>query len=68
MMNLADLAGTGLIAEASRAEHRLLVAGDAEAVERFRRDIEPLPARCAWWTAPAPGPNSPPPWSAPGAS
>lgn len=45
MMNLADLAGTGLISEASRAEHRLLVAGDAQAVERFRRDIEPLPAQ-----------------------
>jgi putative ABC transport system permease protein len=40
MLSQSDLAATGLITEASRAEHRLLVAGEASAVERFKRDIE----------------------------
>ena len=44
MMNLADLPATGLVTAASRAEHRLLVAGDAGALARFQRQIEPLPA------------------------
>jgi putative ABC transport system permease protein len=40
MLSQSDLAATGLITEASRAEHRLLVAGEAAAVERFKRAIE----------------------------
>jgi putative ABC transport system permease protein len=44
MMNLADLPATDLISEASRAEHRLLVAGEARDLERFKRELEPLPA------------------------
>lgn len=39
MLNRTDLAATGLIGEASRAEHRLLIAGEAAAVERFDRAI-----------------------------
>ncbi len=38
MMNAADLAATGLVGEASRVRHRLLVAGEVKAVERFLRD------------------------------
>ncbi|MFZ7096076.1 ABC transporter permease [Luteimonas dalianensis] len=34
-LNLADLAATGLLQEGSRARYRLVVAGDANAVERF---------------------------------
>ena len=34
-LNLADLAATGLLQEGSRARYRLVVAGDADAVERF---------------------------------
>ncbi|HRN62321.1 MAG TPA: FtsX-like permease family protein, partial [Luteimonas sp.] len=34
-LNLADLASTGLVQEGSRMRHRLVVAGDAAAVERF---------------------------------
>jgi putative ABC transport system permease protein len=40
MINQADLEATGLISEASRAEHRLLVAGDAPLVERFKKEIQ----------------------------
>lgn len=36
LMNLADLPATGLIQEGSRASFRLLVAGEAGAVESFR--------------------------------
>lgn len=43
MMNLADLPATGLVSAASRAEHRLLVAGDPRALARFQRQVEPLP-------------------------
>jgi putative ABC transport system permease protein len=43
MINLADLEATGLISAASRADYRLLVAGDARAVERFKREVQPLP-------------------------
>ena len=34
-LNLADLPATGLVQEGSRMRHRLVVAGDAAAVERF---------------------------------
>lgn len=34
-LNLDDLPGTGLMQEGSRMQHRLVVAGDAAAVERF---------------------------------
>lgn len=34
-LNLADLPSTGLVQEGSRIRHRLVVAGDAAAVERF---------------------------------
>ena len=43
MMNLDDLPATGLVSAASRAEHRLLVAGDPGALARFQREIAPLP-------------------------
>ena len=41
LMNRADLAATGLITEGSRAERRLLVAGDRAAVDDFRAWLEP---------------------------
>src|SRR3546814_2992283 len=34
-LNLADLSATGLVQEGSRVRYRLVVAGDAAAVERF---------------------------------
>ena len=34
-LNLADLQATGLVQEGSRLRHRLVVAGDSNAVERF---------------------------------
>src|SRR3546814_6851941 len=34
-LNLADLPATGLVQEGSRVRYRLVVAGDAAAVERF---------------------------------
>src|SRR5690606_39239633 len=34
-LNLADLESTGLVQEGSRVRYRLVVAGDAAAVERF---------------------------------
>jgi len=43
LMNLADLPATGLISEASRAEYRLLVAGEARALAKLRHQWEPLP-------------------------
>ncbi len=36
-LNLADLPGTGLVQEGSRIRYRLVVAGDASAVERFTK-------------------------------
>ena len=36
MMALADVEATGLVGEASRVRHRLLIAGDAEAVASYR--------------------------------
>ena len=39
LINRADLEATGLITEASRAEHRLLVSGEAAAVERFKKRV-----------------------------
>nr|WP_207161974.1 FtsX-like permease family protein [Thiocapsa imhoffii] len=39
LINETDLAATGLISEASRAEHRLLIAGEASRVERYRSGI-----------------------------
>jgi len=44
MMNLGDLDATGLVMEASRVEHRLLLAGDSRALARFQEQIKPLPA------------------------
>ena len=41
IMNLADLPATGLIQVGSRVTHRLLVAGDAKAVERYRNAMKP---------------------------
>lgn len=41
LMNRADLEATGLIAPASRANHRLLVAGSATAVADFKTWIVP---------------------------
>ncbi|HYW03473.1 MAG TPA: FtsX-like permease family protein [Gammaproteobacteria bacterium] len=41
MINLADLAKTGLVRPASRVRYRLLVAGPPPAVRSFRRAVEP---------------------------
>ena len=40
LMNLADVEATGLLQPGSRAQYRLLVAGEPAAVADFRRDIE----------------------------
>ena len=39
-INLADLDATGLVQEGSRIQHRLVVAGDADAVQRFTSTAE----------------------------
>lgn len=39
LVNLADVEGTGLLGPGSRAQHRLLVAGPAGAVDAFRADL-----------------------------
>ncbi len=41
MMHLDDVAATELVQEASRVRHRLLVAGDADAVAAWVRHVEP---------------------------
>ena len=45
VLNLADLPATGLVQEGSRIRHRLVVAGDATAVERFVRQVRPALGR-----------------------
>ncbi len=40
MMNLGDLAGTGLILPGSRASYRLLLGGEIAAIEKFRSSID----------------------------
>lgn len=44
-LNLADLPSTGLVQEGSRLRYRLVVAGDAAAVEQFTEQVEPQLAR-----------------------
>ncbi|MEO6104720.1 MAG: FtsX-like permease family protein, partial [Pseudoxanthomonas sp.] len=44
-LNLADLPATGLVQEGSRLGYRLIVAGDAAAVERFTKVARPALAR-----------------------
>ncbi|QNP42158.1 FtsX-like permease family protein [Lysobacter terrestris] len=44
-LNLADLAATGLVQEGSRVGYRLVVAGDAGAVERFVATAQPALGR-----------------------
>ncbi|GAB2623272.1 ABC transporter permease [Novilysobacter erysipheiresistens] len=44
-LNLADLPATGLVQEGSRVRYRLVVAGEASAVERFVATAKPLLAR-----------------------
>ncbi len=44
-LSLADLPSTGLVQEGSRLRYRLVVAGDAAAVERFTARAKPLLAR-----------------------
>ncbi len=44
-LNLADLPATGLVQEGSRLRYRLVVAGDAAAVERFSALARPALAR-----------------------
>ncbi|KRG71663.1 ABC transporter permease [Pseudoxanthomonas dokdonensis] len=44
-INLADLPGTGLVQEGSRLRYRLVVAGDAAAVQSFVTTSKPLLAR-----------------------
>ncbi len=43
--NLADLAATGLVQPGSRIQYRVIVAGNATAVEGFSRRVEPALAR-----------------------
>lgn len=44
-LNLADLPATGLVQEGSRLRYRLVVAGDAAAVERFTAIAKPALSR-----------------------
>jgi putative ABC transport system permease protein len=44
-LNLADMPATGLVQEGSRLGYRLVVAGDAAAVERFTSLVRPALAR-----------------------
>ncbi|HEY0309733.1 MAG TPA: FtsX-like permease family protein [Luteimonas sp.] len=44
-INLADLSATGLVQEGSRVGYRLIVAGDADAVQRFTDTARPSLAR-----------------------
>ncbi|RPE75859.1 ABC transporter permease [Vulcaniibacterium tengchongense] len=44
-LNLADLPGTGLVQEGSRIRYRLIVAGEAAAVERFIAAARPALGR-----------------------
>jgi putative ABC transport system permease protein len=44
-LNLRDLPSTGLIQEGSRVHYRLIVAGEAGAVEQFSRTVKPVLAR-----------------------
>ncbi|HVR82201.1 MAG TPA: FtsX-like permease family protein [Luteimonas sp.] len=44
-LNLADLPATGLVQEGSRIRYRLLIAGDATAVDRFVNTVKPALAR-----------------------
>jgi putative ABC transport system permease protein len=44
-LNLSDLPATGLVQEGSRLGYRLIVAGDAQAVERFSAVAEPALGR-----------------------
>lgn len=37
MMNRADLEATGLVSAGSRVEHRVLIAGDTDAMDRYRQ-------------------------------
>jgi len=45
MISTADIPATGLVTPASRVRHRLLVAGELPAVERFKRFVtaDPIP-------------------------
>jgi putative ABC transport system permease protein len=44
-LNVADLPATGLVQEGSRIRYRLVVAGEATAVDRFVRMVKPILAR-----------------------
>ena len=44
-LNLGDLPATGLVQEGSRVAYRLVVAGDAAAIDRFVRTVKPRMAR-----------------------
>ncbi|UOV04091.1 FtsX-like permease family protein [Pseudoxanthomonas sp. F37] len=44
-LNLADLPSTGLVQEGSRLRYRLVIAGDAAAVESFTAAVKPQLAR-----------------------
>ncbi|RDZ26291.1 ABC transporter permease [Lysobacter silvisoli] len=44
-LNLSDLPGTGLVQEGSRIRYRLVVAGEAAAVERFAAAVKPTLGR-----------------------
>ena len=44
-LNLADIPATGLVQEGSRLGYRLVVAGDAAAVQRFAAEVRPVLAR-----------------------
>ena len=44
-LNLSDLPATGLVQEGSRIRYRLVIAGDATAVDRFTSTVKPALAR-----------------------
>ena len=44
-LNISDLAATGLVQQGSRIRYRLVIAGDASAVERFVNTVQPALGR-----------------------
>ena len=44
-LNITDLAATGLVQQGSRIRYRLVIAGDASAVERFVNTVQPALGR-----------------------
>jgi len=55
MMSLADVPATGLVQDASRVRHRLLVAGPIEALAAWEREVRPALGRDITLEAPGEG-------------